>query len=160
MKLTKKCIQLLILNITINEINQIKHDNDSSLSIIHTNIASISKYFDDLEQVLSIIKTKFHIIGISEHRLSNQSLIPELNIDLPGYHPFIFDSSKTFCEGTGLFIKNTLVYKIRRDLKITSTSSFESTFIELIFPKKKNMIIGRLYRQIPISQFTDDYLEP
>ena len=68
-----------------------KHDNDSSLSIIHTNIASISTYFDDLEQVLSTIKTKFDIIGISEHKLSNQSLIPELNIDLPGCHPFIFD---------------------------------------------------------------------
>ena len=83
----------------INEIKQIKHDNDSSLSIIHTNIATISKYFDDLEQVLSTIKTKFDIICISEHRLSNQSLIPELNIDLPGYRPFIFDSSNTFCGG-------------------------------------------------------------
>ena len=28
----------------IREINQIKHDNDSSLSIIHPHIASISKY--------------------------------------------------------------------------------------------------------------------
>ena len=77
-----------------------KLNNDSPLSIIHTNIASISKYFDDLEQVLSTIKTKFDIIGISEHRLSNQSLIPELNIDLPGDHPFIFDSSNPFCGET------------------------------------------------------------
>ena len=61
MKLMKKCIQLYINSkyYNINEINQIKHDNDSSLSIIHTNIASITKYFDDLEQVLSTIKTKF-----------------------------------------------------------------------------------------------------
>ena len=120
----------------IREINQIKHANDSSFSLIHTNIASISKYFDDLETVLSTIKTKFDIIGISEHRLSNQSSIPVQNLDLPGYHPFIFDSSNTQCGGTGIFIKNSLVNKIRNDLKISSTENFESTFIELIFSKK------------------------
>ena len=42
--------------------------NESSLGILHTNLASLYKYHDDLEQILSLMKIDFQIIGITEHK--------------------------------------------------------------------------------------------
>ena len=49
----------------IHLFNQINPSPDSSLGILHTNIASIGKHFDDLNSVLSLLKYKFHIIGMA-----------------------------------------------------------------------------------------------
>ena len=48
--------------------NQFRHNRESSFNLIHTNLASISEHHDDLEQT-SLLKTKFDIIGITEHKL-------------------------------------------------------------------------------------------
>ena len=44
---------------------------ESSLGIIHTNLASLYKYHDDLEQILSLMKNEFQIIGITEHKIKD-----------------------------------------------------------------------------------------
>ena len=44
------------------------------------------------------------------------------------------------------YILKTIVFNRRDDLKFYSPGDFESTFIEIIFPNKKNMIIGCIYR--------------
>ena len=148
----------------LNEINQIKHDKKSSFGLLHTNLAPVSKHFDDLEQVVSLLKTNFDIIGTTEHKLPFEHSTPLKYIKIPGYHPFVFDCSNTFHGGSGIFIKNSLVSKKRDDLKISSSGDFESTFIELIFPQKRNMIIGCIYRHpssnITIKHFTQDFMEP
>ena len=60
----------------ILEFNQIKHNMDSSFNLIHTNLASISKHHDDLELTLSLLKTKFDIIGITEHKIKRKMKTP------------------------------------------------------------------------------------
>ena len=42
---------------------------ESSLGIILTNLASLYKYHDDLEQILSLMKNEFQIIGTIEHKI-------------------------------------------------------------------------------------------
>ena len=53
---------------------------------------------------------------------------------------------------------------IRKDLQINSSSHFETIFIEIIFPNKKNLIVGCIYRHpkssISIGDFTNTHLEP
>ena len=85
--------------------NQIKPDPASSLGILHTNIASISKHFDDLTSVLSLLKFNFHIIGKSEHKIQKRDENSITNIDLNGFHPFVFDTTETSHSGTGFFRK-------------------------------------------------------
>ena len=62
-----------------------------------------------------------------------------------GYHPFVFDPTETSHGGTGFYIKDSLVYVKRDDLKFNSPSNYESTFIEVILPDRKNMILGCIY---------------
>ena len=49
-------------------------------------------------------------------------------------------------------------------MKFNSPGNFESTFIELMFPNTKNVIIGCIYRHpsssISLYHFTSDYMEP
>ena len=47
-------------------------DKNKSLSLFHINACSLDKNFDDLQYLLSCIKTKFDIIAISETRITKQ----------------------------------------------------------------------------------------
>ena len=116
-----------------------------------------------VELTLSLLKTKFDIIGITEHKIKEFNT-PISNIDIPGYQPFVFDCSDTSHGGTGFFIKNSVVCNKRDDLKFYSLGDFERTFIEIIFPNMKNIIIGCIYchpsSNISIQKFNKDILEP
>jgi len=147
----------------LQEINKLKSDS-SSLGILHTNLASLYKYHDDLELVLSLIKTKFQIIGITEHKISSN--IPLSNIKLTGYHDFIYNQTSTTHGGSGFYLDETFAYKRRNDLVLIPDNPgiLESTFVEIILPKKKNLILGCIYRHpnstVNINEFTINFLEP
>ena len=149
---------------SIHEFNKIKHDFQSSLGLLHTNLASIYNHYDDLSTSLSKLKFNFDMIAITEHKIKNDS--PYQNIELPGYHEFIFDPTLTSHGGTGFYVKESLTYKMRNDLKLKSLGpgDFESTFIEIILPGGKYLIVGCIYRHpsssLTIVQFIDEYIEP
>ena len=131
---------------------------------LHTNIASLYKHHDDLLTTLTPLKFEFHVIAITEHKI--RDTIPIQNIEIPGYHEFIYDSSETSHGGTGFFVKRSPAYNIRNDLKLVPPCSgeFESTFLEIVLPGKKNLIIGCIYRHpssnLTVDQFTNSYIEP
>lgn len=130
----------------------------SELSVIHLNIRSLRSHFYDLLWLLSTLKHDFHFIALSETWLSNNT---SNNFNIPGYnaqYSHRHTQSATFSSslhgGVALYIKNTLPFKLRDDIKIT-TSLCESLFIEilpdptstsLIPHKRKNTIIGVIYR--------------
>ena len=120
---------------------------------------------------LTQLKFEFHVqVHATEHKIRDTIHIQ--NIEIPGYHEFIYDSSETSRGGggggggTGFFVKNSLAYNIRNDLKLVQPSSgeFESTFLEIVLPGKKNLIIGCIYRHpssnLTVDQFNNDYIEP
>ena len=54
-------------------------------------------------------------------------------------------------------------YKVRKELNLSSRGNFEAMFIELIFPDRKNLVVGCIYRHgsgIPLREFTSNHLEP
>ena len=73
----------------IDKFNSLSIDSNSSFSVCHINIASLSKHFDDLQYVMSQLKSPFNVIGISEHKITNSSG-PVDNLNLDGYNKFIF----------------------------------------------------------------------
>ena len=83
---------------------------------------------------------------------------------MDGYHPFVFDATETTQGGTWFFISDSLAFKKRDDLKFNSPGNYESTFIEVIRPKRKNMILGCIYRHptstIPVHRFDNEYILP
>ena len=148
----------------IHKFNEIKTDSQSSIGFLHTNLASLSKHYDDLFITLSQLKYEFDVIAITEHKLTESG--PTVNIELPGYREFIFDSSLTRNGGTGFYLKKSLAYRMRNDLKLVYPGSgqFGSTFLEIVLPDKKNIVIGCIYRHpsstISVDQFTNDHIEP
>ena len=62
--------------------------------------------------------------------------------------------------GTLLYISNNLSYKPRNDLCIYKSAELESTFIEILNPKKTNVIVGCIYRhpQMDLNEFNDCYV--
>ena len=122
----------------LHNLNQIKTEASSTLGILHTNLASLYKYFDDLNHIISIIKPEFQIIGITEHKIKDS--IPTSNIEIAGYHEFIFNPTQTSHGGTGFYVKDNLAVKKRDNLLLKSPGpgEFEFTFLEIVFPNQKN----------------------
>ena len=147
----------------VNQLNSLKIDLPSSFGLFHVNIASLDKHIDDLKLILSLLKYKFDVIGISEHKIFKDTL-PSNNIIIPGYHEFIFEPTGTTHGGTGFYLKDNIDYITRDDLQINSPSDFESMFIEIQFPKKNNLIVGCVYRhptsKISVQDFTNLHLDP
>ena len=83
----------------INNFNQFNINQNSSLANLH-NIASYSKLFVDLQNLLSLLKTYFNIIGISKHKINKGSKNSAFN--LCGY-TLCFNETKTSDKGTGFF---------------------------------------------------------
>ena len=148
---------------SIDDINTIKAAPTSSFNIIHTNIASIDKHFEELSLTLSLLDVKFDLIGITEHKIKKY-IEPLKNSDLHGYSPFLNQLTDTTHGGAGFYINNNLDFKERKDLNLNSTGNFETIFIELIIPNRKNVVAGCIYRHpssiIPTTQFTTEYLDP
>ena len=147
----------------IDQLNSLKHDMPSSFGLFHVNIASLNKHIDDLKLILTQLNYNFDIIGITEHKILKDTL-PSNNIKIPGYDDFIFEPTETNFGGTGFYIKDNLDCIIRKDLQINSPTHHESMFIEIVFPNKKNLIIGCIYRHpsssISIEEFTNVHLDP
>ena len=114
----------------ITDFNNIKISRNSSLATLHLNIASLAKHFEDLQNLLSVLKHPFDIIGISEHKINKTSKNKDFN--LPEY-TFCFSPTESSHGGTGFFISNDLTFKLRPDLQICEPGRLESTFIELTF---------------------------
>ncbi|XP_065645746.1 uncharacterized protein LOC136076200 [Hydra vulgaris] len=113
-------------------------------SLFHLNIASLVKHFDDLTSLLSL-KLK-------------SDLLPTTPINLSGY-VYEHTPTKTSFGGALLYISNKLVYKSRNNLLMYKPQFLESVFVEIIFPKKSNIIVGCVYRHpnMDINEFIVSY---
>ena len=88
----------------------------SDLTIMCLNISSPKLHIDKLKLFLSLIKTKFDKICISESRITkNNSLATKINI--PSYN---FEHTVTQSKASGplMYISDKISYKLRNDLKI------------------------------------------
>ena len=148
----------------IKEFNACKIDKLSSFGFIHINIASLNKHIDDLKLILSMLTHEIDVIGISEHKIQKDNDKPAVNIKIPGYQEFLFQPIETTHGGTGFYLKDQIDYIQRTDLDFNSVGDFESLFVEIKFPKKKNLVIGCIYRhptsKIPIQEFNQCFVEP
>ena len=146
------------------EFKNANFNSPTNFSLCHLNIASLDHHIDDLRLTLTRLKHKFNIIGISEHKIKTKIAKSSSNIDIPGYNKFMFTPTNTTHGGTGFYVRNDTDFIPRDDLKFVSDGDHESSFIEIKFNKRKELIIGCIYRhpssKISINQFSDDHIEP
>ena len=107
----------------------------NGFNTLYLNISSLPYNFDQLETLLTTLKVKFNILGITESRLKTGKQ-PTNNIDLWGY---VVESTHTdaSCGGALLYTNKSINYKLRKDLKIHKSKEVESIFIEIINKKRK-----------------------
>ena len=86
----------------------------------------------------------FDIIAISETSIT-KNINKISNIHLSNY-AFEFTPTESSAGGTLIYVANHLVDKPRTDLQIYKKRDLESSFIEIINPKKRNIIVGCIYR--------------
>ena len=75
------------------------------------------------------------------------------NLNLHNYY-FEFTPTDSSTGGTLLYIANRLSYKCRNDLNICKKTELESAFIEIVDPRKSNIIVEVIYRH-PSIDLTD-----
>ena len=130
---------------------EIPHKN-KSLSLFHIKACSLNKSFDHLQRLLICTKKKIDIIATSETRITkNVSLLNNLN--LHNYY-FEFTPTASSAGGTLLYIANRLSYNCRNDLNICKKTELESAFIEIVDPRKSNIIVEVIYNH-PSMDLTD-----
>ncbi len=116
------------------------------LSFYHLNCRGLSANWESFHNLICDLHGdafSFDLIGISElYKCCNDN-----RLCLPGYHELIARSRDDGPRGgVGLFIKQTLNYKIREDISVFISHIFESLFIEIVNENERNMIVGVIYR--------------
>ena len=145
-----------------NEFNSIVSKSPSNLSAFHLNIASLSKHFDELGDLLALLNCKFSVIGISETKSLTDSetkspLETDKDFAIPGYKKF-FTPTESAKGGVALYVSLEFVYKPRKDLdKMCYLSRhLESCFVEIVLPNGTNIIVGTIYRHPNMVGFNDN----
>ena len=145
----------------IVDFKSIKHENNN-FSIIHLNIHLLQNHKEEFETFLSMLNIKFDVIGLCETKLQ-QDIVPNYNPELKGYKLFSTPSEGEK-GGTSLYISSKYDSIQRKGLEKIMYKShlLESSFAEIIFPNKKNVLIGCVYRHpsMDLTLFNDKHLNP
>ena len=118
-------------------------------SLMHTNICSLDKNFNNLEILTTSLQHKFDIIALSETCITKNNELNCKIMALNGYQNYVGTSGKGMKGGCGFFVSNELSFIPREDLNIwhsNNNSEFEANWIEIQSQNNKNFLIAVLYR--------------
>ena len=124
--------------------------SDDCFSLLHLNIRSLRKNFDEFQTLLTTASVKFTAIGITETWCNENTPTELYNIDNYAYTHIC---RETTGGGVGLYVSNDVDFSIRHELCCT-TPELEALFVEVHDTKS---IIGCVYRppNISISVFQE-----
>ena len=121
--------------------NFIIQQSSKNHSAPYSNIGSMSKHLDSLNQMLCDLNYPFNLISISETWLKPDN---HLNFDLSGY-TFLSQPSLQRVGGVGMFINSHQKYHARFDL-CTCKDECETLWVEIENHLDKNILCGIIYR--------------
>ena len=117
--------------------------SNSQLSILHTNIRSLTRHSDELVQLCVDAKKYFDIIGVSKIWNSEQNKILN-NVDISGYK--FYDTSSTNQNGgVGLYVKTNLNSRTCDDMNF-KCNGFETIWVEIDNKHSKKVLFCCTYR--------------
>ena len=127
--------------------DMIKEINDISFSVLHLNIRSLNKNFENLNILLVEINFCFKVTCVTVSWCSDD--LPTNNrYQLPNYesiHQFR-ENGKTG-GGITIFIHKEFIYNIGHDLSVNDEDT-EALCLEIINQKSKKYFINTIYRQL------------
>ena len=109
--------------------------------LMHLNIRSQQKNFDNFYNFLISLPTAPHVISLTETKIKDE---PLCNISNPG-HIFLHVNSLTNARGVGVYINNKLHFK-RINLSV-KCATCEDIWMNITSPKPNTQfIVGTIYR--------------
>ena len=131
-----------------------------ALSLFHLTVGSLPKQFDNFQHLINQLQTDFDSKGVTESRLI-EGITSTNNINL-NYYVIEHTPTESSAGGALLYINKKCSYQPRIDRNIYKLGYHESIFVEIILPKRPNIIIGCIYKHpsINIRTFNDHYLNP
>ena len=128
------------------------------MSLFHINTCSLYKTIKELEYLLDKRKIDFDVIGISKSRIKKDKF-PINSINLKGCS-HESGPTESAAGGTLLHISNNLSCRPRNDLRIYKSTDLESIFVEILSPKKTNVILVCIYRHphMGLNEFNEYYI--
>ena len=145
---------------SIHDFSSANFSPNRSFSILHYNIHSIEKHIEQFRLDLALLDFTFDIICISESKII-KDCDPKVDINILGYKTPVGTPTESTKGGVLIYVKDTLNFKPRNDLKIYKARELESIFIEIINEKESNDIVGVVYRHpcMDPNEFIDDHLK-
>ena len=114
---------------------QIRKTRDS-FSLFNANLRSLSAHLDELQLLLTALKMKFDIIGISETKEQAHGFLNNVNVNGYTLHS---QHSKCSAGGVALYVKSTLDYMLRDDLSVIE-NEYETLWVEIKNSKSQNVL--------------------
>ena len=128
----------------------------NAIFIVHVNIRSLPKNFENLQLFLHQLSTKPHIILVSETWVDPAHVVP---YELQNYRLECTSPPATRGKGAAIYIIKSLAYIRRSDLEI-AIPQHQSVFLQFTSATNEQVIVGSTYRSpsFPPAVFSD-YLE-
>ena len=123
-------------------VSKLQSAGENDLNFLHLNIRSANKNFEQLSLLLDKINADSFVIGLTETWFTdNPHTIHSLS-----KHNLIFNN-RIYKRGGGvaLYVPIHLHYIILNELN-QMKETMETVFIEIKVPKRKNLIVGTVYR--------------
>ena len=112
------------------------------LNFLHLNIRSANKNFEQLSLILDNINTDSFVIGLTETWFTDE---PHSLYSLSRHNLVFNNRVNRRGGGVALYVPTHLHYTVLNELNKMS-QTVESVFIEITLPKRKNVVIGVIYR--------------
>lgn len=139
----QKCLHHVSVDSVNNSYKSFLSLNSCNIfNIMNFNIRSIINKIDDLSDFLNNFDFKFDIVTITETWLTSFN---ENFIQLDGYK-YIGKSRQKHGGGVGMFIGDSLTFKLRSDISAIGDDKFEIIAIELVNNTSRNTIVISSYR--------------
>ena len=127
-----------------NAFKKEKFSNTDTFSILHLNIHSIERHFDEIQIFLHLLNFEFDILCFSESKILD-GISPKTSIYLEGYQEPIGMPTKATKGGVLMYVKNGINFVPRSDLDIEKDKKLESCFIEILNANQQNSIVGVVF---------------
>ena len=109
--------------------------------IVHVNIVSLDKHFNDLQLFLDRFSNKVEVLCISETRLTPRNMN---YCNLPGYTLYHYNSD-THAGGFAICVSNDIKCRQLSQIKVKADEC-EDVWVELNLDNNETLIVGSVYR--------------
>ena len=126
---------------------------NNSLTILHLNIKSLNKNFDELHELLVAIRIRPDVICLTETRIKNDPLV---NITVPQYKFYHVDA-QTSASGIAVYVSDNFTFKLCPNQYVLPNS--ECLWLELSTPNSNEKFsVGTVYRH-PDHSTVNNFLD-